>query len=53
MCATFLRIRRLPFALQTHACPAWVFANDHSNGYYRVNYRGDLLQHLTRKARRT
>ena len=26
--------------------PAWVFANDHSNGYYLVNYRGDLLQHL-------
>ncbi len=27
-------------------CPAWVLANDGENGYYRVLYRGDLLDRL-------
>ena len=30
----------------TTGCPGWVEANDGANGYYRVLYRGDLLDHL-------
>src|SRR5262249_47544250 len=33
--------------LDAKACPAWVQANDHSAGYYRVNYSDDLLAGLT------
>ncbi len=29
-------------------CPAWVQANDNAVGYYRVDYRGDLLSALTK-----
>jgi alanyl aminopeptidase len=30
------------------ACPAWLDANDAAKGYYRMDYRGDLLSALTR-----
>ena len=29
-------------------CPAWVLANADARGYYRVQYKGDLLQRLLR-----
>ncbi len=32
--------------LPTKACPAWVLANDGELGYYRVDYRGNLLDKL-------
>jgi alanyl aminopeptidase len=31
---------------KTSACPAWLLANDGEGGYYRVLYRGDLLEHV-------
>jgi len=30
-----------------NGCPAWVEANDKANGYYRVQYKGNLLAALT------
>jgi alanyl aminopeptidase len=32
--------------LPTKTCPAWVLANDGQLGYYRVDYKGDLLAKL-------
>lgn len=32
------------------SCPAWVLGNDRDQGYYRVEYEGDLLQQLVRNA---
>ncbi len=32
--------------LPTKTCPAWVLANDGELGYYRVDYKGDLLAKL-------
>ncbi len=29
------------------SCPAWVLGNDGEEGYYRVAYQGNLLDHLT------
>ncbi|MBV9034809.1 MAG: ERAP1-like C-terminal domain-containing protein, partial [Acidobacteriaceae bacterium] len=33
--------------LKGNGCPAWVQANDNAVGYYRVDYRGNLLSSLT------
>jgi aminopeptidase N len=33
-------------ALPTKTCPRWVLANDGELGYYRVSYKGDLLDKL-------
>lgn len=32
-------------------CPAWVLGNDGETGYYRVNYKGDLLNRLLKEGR--
>lgn len=32
--------------LETKTCPAWVNPNANANGYYRVDYKGDLLKNL-------
>ena len=34
------------FALKSESCPAWLLGNDTEIGYYRVEYRGDLLKGL-------
>lgn len=37
---------RADFKLDAKTCPAWVEANDKARGYYRIDYRGDLLPKL-------
>ncbi len=34
--------------LEAKQCPAWVEANDKALGYYRTNYKGDLLSGLVK-----
>ncbi|MBI1786576.1 MAG: M1 family metallopeptidase [Acidobacteria bacterium] len=34
-------------------CPAWIFANVEGTGYYRIQYKGDLLQRLIEQDRKT
>ena len=38
---------QMDLPLKTASCPAWVEANDDAKGYYRSNYRGNLLASLT------
>ncbi len=46
-CALFSEAKMdMPLA-GAKACPAWVQANDQAKGYYRMDYRGDLLTKLT------
>jgi len=39
---------RMEMGLETSSCPAWVLGNNSETGYYRVNYRDELLDKLFR-----
>jgi alanyl aminopeptidase len=45
---TLLTEKSADWKLKTSSCPAWVQANDRAVGYYRVDYRGNLLAALTK-----
>ncbi|MBZ5723933.1 MAG: M1 family metallopeptidase [Acidobacteriia bacterium] len=45
---TLMTQPKLDWALQeAKSCPAWVYADDRAQGYYRMDYRGGLLTALT------
>jgi alanyl aminopeptidase len=45
---TLMTARTQEIELDAKTCPTWIEANDHSAGYYRVNYGDDLLTRLTK-----
>lgn len=45
---TLMTEPKMDWALQdAKSCPAWLYANDHAKGYYRMDYQGGLLSALT------
>lgn len=48
---TLLAADQAELVLTTPGCPEWVLGNDGEIGYYRVEYRGDLLGRLLERGR--